>query len=161
MSDRGRSVPGLYRVIIARYEDLFRVVTVTKKSISVAWVDSSTLGSDSRLIDEFTRSAGPVLFDKETLTDVSGDVSPAPRVAPIQLRHSEDIMFMLPTFKDIPDPAMLQSITQPSRIHSVDWRKRTVVISYATSMERSTMSWHDITVLNPQLLAKFLVEQGQ
>jgi hypothetical protein len=78
---------------------------------------------------------------------------------PGRRRPVEHIPAFLPTFKDIADPSMLTAMIQPSAIHSIDMVKKTAIVSYPRSAEKVTVSLHDVMILNPELLANWLVQR--
>jgi hypothetical protein len=72
--------------------------------------------------------------------------------------ESEDVI--LPSFSELPDPAMLRAPIQPARIYTVDFKAKTAVVSFSGSPEKVTRNLHELIVLNPGLLAKYLTEQN-
>jgi hypothetical protein len=148
-----------YRQIVARYGGLCRVVTATPDSVTREWVPEQALASPDEC-----RIGGPVsppvsLEDRGTMTDSVPFRSHARPPRP-QMHETEPMNAILPTFRELPDPTMLRAPMQPARIHSVDLKTRTAVVSFSGSPEKVTRSWHDLIVLNPELLATYLVEHA-
>jgi hypothetical protein len=151
-----------YRVPLAQYQNYVKILSATPTGRSYRWFSQTDIASNPTIqnqIQNFRRENLRQLIDAETMTDLSvtEKVGPGPCLLHRPLQPTVRI---LPTFRDITNPAMLQAIVQPNRIHSVDLKKKTAVVSYPTSLEKSTLSLSDLLALNPELLAAFLVQSS-
>jgi hypothetical protein len=153
----------IYRAVIAQYQTHYKVFSATPTGQNYHWFPETDIFDNppfSTQIQPFDREHLLQLVDVETMTD-PGPVANAPPSPPPPLhRPLQPIARLLPTFRDITNPAMLQAVVQPDRIHSVDFKKKTAVVSYPTSLEKSTLALPDLMALNPELLAAFLVQSS-
>jgi hypothetical protein len=151
-----------YRTVLARYGDLCRVLTATPDSVTREWVNVATLASLGESVASDLRSPPPVsLVDQSVMTDIPPLTFWTSRhPSRTKLRPTAPTPTILPTFRELPDPAMLRAPMQPARIYSVDLKAKTAVVSFSSSPEKVTRSWHDLIVLNPELLATYLVQHA-
>jgi hypothetical protein len=134
-------------------------MAATPTGSSYRWLPSSDIASDPQVAGG-QREAMRHLVDAETMTEPTSIDNIVPYVPQPVTRPVLPIARILPTFRDITNPAMLQAIIQPNKIYSVDVKKRTAVVSYPASLEKSTMAWADLLQLNPEMLAAFLVHNA-
>jgi hypothetical protein len=153
--------------VLASYDDKFKVFMATPGREFCEWRHMSEVPSDAHL--DFSMSMGPTFADAGSdprvpsasiVTQQPPTVkAPNPTVQK-QVRKVERITPFLPNYKDISDPAMLETVIRPSAIHSVDHVRKSAVISFPKSTEKATVSLSDLLSSNPELLANWLVQHA-
>jgi hypothetical protein len=152
-----------YQIVLAIYGDRYRILTCSSTSRTSSWYHRDIIEQSSELRSVVSSSSSaPHLVDVSVMTDpVSDVISPYDHPAPAIFRRIERPEPLFPTFAELPDPSILMPQIKPTCIYSIDLKNKTAVVSLSGSSERVLRNLSDLIILNPQLLANYLVMNGK
>lgn len=142
--------------IVGQYGDMYKTVSVGAGGLSRTWMHVSQIPP---VVFEQCRVTPVIYQDAETNTDSVSESQAGELDLVLPVRPLEFQQNILSSFKEVPNASVMQALIQPVKIYSIDKIKKTALVSYSCTSERMQMSWKDLIVLNPHLLASELVNQ--